>query len=233
MGKRWVIGDIHGCIQTFRSLIENKINPQRTDTLYLLGDYIDRGPDSKAVLDYIFTLRKKNSFRVITLMGNHEYMLIHSRESREFFKLWLLNSGRTTLRDFGLLGNSLPDQEMLLKMPEIYMDFLLQLSFFEETPGFFITHGCFGGKTTNPLDDISSMIWGRTEEYPEDFLNGRILIHGHTPAPLNDIRKRVEDPAKKIINLDGGCVYKNNPHLGNLIALELDTLSLTRVKNID
>jgi len=233
MGKRWVIGDIHGCIQTFRSLVENKIQPQKTDTLFLLGDYIDRGPDSKAVLDYIFRLREKNLFHVISLMGNHEYMLIHARENEDFFKLWLLNSGQTTLSDFDLLDGNPPESTTLQKIPGIYMEFLLQLSYYAETPGFFLTHGCFTGNATNPLEDIGSMIWGRIEAYPEDFLDGKILVHGHTPASLEDIRNRIEDPLGKVINLDGGCVYKNNAQLGNLVALELNTLSLTWVKNRD
>ena len=58
MRKRWVIPDIHGCHKTLKSLIEELIKPSRYDELYFLGDYIDRGPDSQKVIDYIRFLQK-------------------------------------------------------------------------------------------------------------------------------------------------------------------------------
>lgn len=232
MNKRWVIGDIHGCIRTFRALVE-KIDLQKNDFLYLLGDYIDRGPDSKAVVDFIFALREQYCIQVKPLMGNHEYMMIQSLESMEFFKLWMLNKGQTTLRDFNLIGTEMPGQEALKKMPGRYLEFFSGLSMYEETPGFFLTHGCFTANATNPLDDTSSMIWGRIEAYPENFLDGKILVHGHTPSSLEDIRSRIGDPLVKVINLDGGCVYKNNSLLGHLIAFELGTRTLAWEQNKD
>ena len=58
MKKRWVIPDLHGCVNTLRTLIEEQIRPSRSDLLYFLGDYIDRGPDSKGLIDYIRNLQK-------------------------------------------------------------------------------------------------------------------------------------------------------------------------------
>lgn len=232
MFNRWVIGDIHGCIHTFRALVE-KLELQENDCLYLLGDYIDRGMDSRAVIDFIFTLKKQAAFQVIPLMGNHEYMLMYAREDPAFFQLWMLNSGITTLRDFHLIYEGLPDQSIISKIPRAYMDFFTGLKMYEEIPGFFLCHGCFEGNAPNPIDDTSSMIWGRIEKYPEHFLKGNILVHGHTPASLDAISKNVENPSAKIINLDAGCVYKNTPFLGNLIALELGSRRLVWQKNID
>ena len=56
MRKRWVIPDVHGCVNTLKALIEEQIKPARYDELYFLGDYIDRGPDSRAVIDFIRNL---------------------------------------------------------------------------------------------------------------------------------------------------------------------------------
>jgi serine/threonine protein phosphatase 1 len=58
MKKRWVIPDIHGCVNTLKALIEEQIKPARYDELYFLGDYINCGPESRAVIDYIRFLQK-------------------------------------------------------------------------------------------------------------------------------------------------------------------------------
>jgi len=230
MRKRFVVGDIHGCIRTFRTLIEDKIQPSKMDLIYLLGDYIDRGPDSKAVIDYILELQQK-SFQVIPLMGNHEYMLNQAQNSICFFKLWMVNSGFTTQHDFGIPGEPGYTPQSLLLIPEKYLKFFRKLSFYEQPEGFFITHGCFEGKTDNPLDDIDSMIWGRSDSYNDTFLQNRILVHGHTPTPYTVIQKNIRNRQSKIINLDGGCVYKNNKSLGHLLALELNSRELFCIKN--
>ena len=232
MGRRIAVGDIHGCISTFRSLVEDKIRLTQADTLFLTGDYIDRGPDSKAVVDYILGLRRA-SYNLVLLMGNHEYLLLHARESMEYFKLWMLNSGFTTLRDFGIDIDKHPGTEALKRLPFLYHDFFRKLRFYAETPGFFITHGCFEGRTENPLDDLNSMIWQRSESYNESFLHGRILIHGHTPASLEEIRRRADDQGTLILNLDAGCVYAGKAGLGHLAALDLDSRELFALKNCE
>ncbi len=71
MIKKWVIPDIHGCVLTLKTLIETQIKPNKNDHLIFLGDYIDRGPDSQGVIDYIMDMQK-NDFNITALMGNHE-----------------------------------------------------------------------------------------------------------------------------------------------------------------
>jgi serine/threonine protein phosphatase 1 len=73
--RLFAIGDIHGCFDSLRELVENKIQLQKEDKLILLGDYIDRGNKSKEVVDFIIEL-SKNGYDVIPLMGNHEAMLL-------------------------------------------------------------------------------------------------------------------------------------------------------------
>jgi len=230
MQKRFVIGDIHGCVRTFRILLEEKIQPTKNDLIYLLGDYIDRGPNSKSVVDYIMEL-KQNSFQVISLMGNHEYMLNHAQTSVSFFNLWMINSGHTTLRDFGILVESYYSPRSMLQIPEKYLEFFRNLSIYEQTEDYFFCHGCLNGESVHPLEDIESLIWGRKAVYNEGFLQGRVLVHGHTPVSYSDIQITVNDSNSKIVNLDGGCVYKNTKSLGNLVALELDSRELYCVKN--
>ncbi|MEI6455899.1 MAG: metallophosphoesterase [bacterium] len=230
MAKRFVIGDIHGCIRSFRNLVEDKIQPTQKDLIYLLGDYIDRGPNSKKVVDYIFDLQAR-SYMVIPLMGNHEYMLNRAQHSPEYFNLWMINSGFTTLRDFGVIIDSYHSPKSILQIPVKYLDFFRDLKCYEQTEGYFLCHGCYEGNRENPGDENDSMIWGRKNISELPAGSSRVLIHGHTPNPLSEIKKHLDDPQTRVINLDGGCVYKDNKALGNLLALELDKRELFNVKN--
>jgi serine/threonine protein phosphatase 1 len=232
MGRRFVIGDIHGCIRTFRQLVEEMLQPTPSDQIFLLGDYIDRGPDSKAVVDYIFRLQAE-SYKVIPLMGNHEYMLNRGQHSLEYFNLWMINSGFTTLRDFGVAADSCHNPQSIFTIPPKYLEFFRDLKIYEQTEGFFLCHGCFEGDRDDPKDDGNTMIWGRKSPDRSVAAGNRVLIHGHTPKPLAEIRKQIDDPHGRIINLDGGCVYRQNTMLGHLLALDLDSRELFVVKNSD
>ena len=77
-GRRFVLGDVHGCYRTLRRVVEEVLKLGEGDTLYLLGDYIDRGPDSKGVLDYLLQLWLKTDISIQPLLGNHEKMLLNA-----------------------------------------------------------------------------------------------------------------------------------------------------------
>jgi serine/threonine protein phosphatase 1 len=77
MGRRFAATDIHGCLKTFRHLVEIELCLRTTDTLYLLGDYVNKGPNSAGVLDYIVQLQAAG-FQVHCLRGNHEQELLPS-----------------------------------------------------------------------------------------------------------------------------------------------------------
>src|SRR5450759_5853294 len=99
---RYAIADIHGCCKTFQALIE-KLQIKGSDHLYLLGDYIDRGLDSKGVLDTIMNLGCK----VVSLMGNHEDMWLRASAKMgdpvlcdANINVWMENGGQATLKSF-------------------------------------------------------------------------------------------------------------------------------------
>ena len=75
MRRQWVIPDIHGCSKTLKALIGEQIRPTRNDWFYFLGDYIDRGPDARGVIDFIIQL-EADGFNVRRLRGNHEDFLL-------------------------------------------------------------------------------------------------------------------------------------------------------------
>ena len=97
MHKQWVIPDIHGYLKTLRALIENQIRPSKHDWLYFLGDYIDRGPDSKGVIDYIRKLQD-DQYNVRLLRGNHEDYCLHAFYYRKQFRDYFTGNNITTIK---------------------------------------------------------------------------------------------------------------------------------------
>lgn len=101
--RELVIGDIHGCARAFRALLEI-LRPELADTIILLGDYIDRGPDSCEVIDMILELNRRCT--VVALAGNHEKMLLRARSEPEMLREWLAQGGHATLDSYQRRGYS-------------------------------------------------------------------------------------------------------------------------------
>ena len=92
MKRTFAIGDIHGCVATFKYMLFEELKIQKEDIIYCLGDYIDRGSDSKGVIDLILSLREED-FNINTLRGNHEEMMMQSVNGLDNFSLWFENGG--------------------------------------------------------------------------------------------------------------------------------------------
>jgi serine/threonine protein phosphatase 1 len=231
-GKRFVVGDIHGCAKSFRSMVMEKIKLTKEDTLFLLGDYIDRGSDSKAVLDFIMELQRR-SFNIKPIMGNHEYMLLKSLNDEEEFANWMKNGSAQTLMSFGVPEEKVDEPDSIRQIPDLYIDFLGGLSFYEETDDFYFVHAGLGRGIEDPKDDLETLFWSRKEYYNKTILKNRILIHGHTPVSMISIQDRIFDGEGKILNLDGGCVYTHISGFGHLAGMNLDSFELYFQKNIE
>lgn len=219
--RTFIIGDIHGCAKTFRKMVEEEIQLKKEDSLYLLGDYIDRGPDSKGVIDFILELRDAG-MQVFTLRGNHEQLLIESVNSPGVERMWLRNGGDKTLNSFGL--------ESVKEIPAKYGHFFLNTLFYYETDDFLLVHAGLNCEAEDPLQDKMSMMWSRNFRDENNYLRGKILIHGHTPIPCDLLlAQKFESP----LNLDGGCVYRGLNGKGSLFALDFYARNFVEVKNID
>ncbi|RNI27512.1 serine/threonine protein phosphatase [Rufibacter immobilis] len=217
---RYAISDIHGCCKTFRYMVEEELRLQPQDHLYLLGDYIDRGPDSKGVLEYIMSLREKG-YQVTTLSGNHEDMLLHARDNAAHRTAWLRISGGETLKSF--------DAESLDGISPRYWDFLEQLELYVALEDYLLVHAGFDFSLQDPFSDRESMLWIRHFEVDVTVLGNRKIVHGHTPTPLSKMEHSLKTEQRPVINIDGGCTYWAG--YGYLTALNLDTLQLHRVRN--
>ncbi len=221
-GRRFVIADIHGCFQPLQSLIQEQINLQKTDQIFLLGDYIDRGYFSKKTLDYIIDLQNQN-YKVYPLRGNHEQELLNAVnkiDKRYIFK---------HLSHFNSLDLYRPDNE--LGISRTHFNFLNHLPYYFDLGDFYLVHAGFNFNCPNYLKDDNAMLWTRQMTKLPNHLKGKKVVIGHTPTPLWYIKrsiKRQED----IINLDNGCVFAGiREDLGNLLALNLDNFQLFESPN--
>lgn len=221
--RRFAIGDVHGCSKTLRKMVDDVLQLKPEDTLYLLGDYIDRGPDCKGVLDYLMQL-KDSGFDIRPLMGNHEKMLLNAVDDPAARILWYGNGGWATLKEFGVDS---PDA-----IPQRYLDFLADLPYFATTEDYVFVHSGLDFRTQDPLKDTSPefMIWSREYKVDASKIGGRTLVTGHTVEPLFSI---LESLKTHRITLDNGCYDKEEIGSGSLVALYLDRRTLVVQKSID
>lgn len=201
-------------------MLFEELNIQPQDEIYCVGDYIDRGIDSKGVIDIILLLREQG-YQIHTLRGNHEQMMMESVESLEKLNFWFKYGGDATLDSFSIDSYS--------EMPWEYVQFFEQTKFYIEIPGYIIVHAGLNFDREDIFEDKEAMLWTRGFDSQQPVLQNKILIHGHTPKPLKYILKQKSN----CINIDGGCVYQSANHLGNLVAYNLIERKFNVVKCID
>jgi len=221
MNRRFVIPDIHGCCRTFRTLVSEVIRLERTDELYLLGDLIDRGPDSKGVLDFILELQDRG-FDIKGVKGNHEEMCLRADEDLEFLELWFVNGGLATLRSF--------EVESAGEIPRRYRNLLHSLPDYILLDDFVIVHASLNFDISDPFADTEAMLWMRECNVDPSRIGGRRLVSGHTPVTREQLTASL---ASDRILIDNGCVFSGRPGLGSLTALDLNSMRVWYQDNID
>lgn len=205
------IGDIHGCFEQLKQLIEEKIRLTIYDKLVFLGDYIDRGPESKEVIDFIIDLKDKG-FDIIALSGNHEQMLLDAWEEEDFTGIWMINGGKATLKSFGI--------KTVKDLDPLYLNFFRSLKLMAEIKNYLFVHAGFNDEIEHPFEDTYHMIWKCRQKYSHVLFKDKTIVHGHCtiPSATCDTRIIANDP---VINLDSGCVYTDFKGYGRLTALDL------------
>ena len=212
MNKRlFAIGDIHGCFDSLKELIEEKIQLTKSDKLVLLGDYIDRGPKSKEVIDYIIELQG-NGFDIITLSGNHEQMLLDAFNEKELVALWKMNGGSETLKSFGI--NTITNLQIN------YLGFFKGLKLYFEFENYLFVHAGFNDEIEDPFEDTYHMIWKCRQKYTHPRLKDKTIVHGHNAISRAICDERIKNN-DSVINLDTGCVYTGYKGFGQLTAFEI------------
>ena len=225
--KKYAISDIHGHLKTFELLLDTiNYNPEE-DELYILGDMIDRGADSRGVMDKLMDLQADNR-KVFCLKGNHEQMMLLALEDSDNMPFWLKHGGKETAQNF-------QNKEIAaLDIPNKYIHFMENLPHFFDVDDYILVHAGLNFRTKEPLSDIESMMWIRNwyDSIDADFVKEKYIIHGHTPTSKTEITHQFENLEKdRILNIDNGCTYPR-PGLNQLCAFDLTDKKLTFVPNI-
>jgi serine/threonine protein phosphatase 1 len=201
--RSYVIGDIHGCLDELRYLIED-LPIESGDRLIFLGDYIDRGPNSKGVLTYIIQLQRREDLEIICLKGNHEDMfLAYLGLSGQHGNMFLYNGGYATLISYGVHSKQSSLDEITAQISPDHIDFLKNLRTYFVMNSLICVHaGVHPSKSLEKQTD-SDLLWIRNEFIDNPHRLPYTVLFGHTPrvSVLFDL------PYK--IGLDTGLVYGN------------------------
>lgn len=190
------IGDIHGCAKALR-ILECTIPLGQGETLVTLGDYVDRGPDSHAVLEWLIAYRGRGG-NLIALLGNHELMMMRARRGVLARNRWLANGGMETLRSYALhapQADELPEGESLRKkpsfslehVPETHWSFLESCVPFFETETHLFVHANLHPERPMAEQTEDSLFWQRFGT-PKPHVSGKHMICGHTPQDSGEPR---------------------------------------------
>jgi serine/threonine protein phosphatase 1 len=200
----YAIGDIHGCLEPLQELLA-RLPLESPDTLVFLGDYIDRGPDSKKVVDFLLE-HKREGWKF--LRGNHEQMLLDWLDSPEAVpaNVWMVNGGLRTLQAYVprlSMQEAQSDDEVRRlhdSIPAAHAEFFRSTLLYYDAPEAFFCHAgvdlgkSLDAQTPNDLLWIREAFWGDPRPCP------KLIVTGHTP------RSGVE-VGRDRINVDTGCVY--------------------------
>ena len=231
MKNRWVIPDVHGCLNTLRTLIEGRLNLTKSDVVYFLGDYIDRGPNSKGVVDFIMSLQN-SGYEVHCIRGNHEDYCIRSwdADQKRFLfrskieKDWRKNGAIRTLQSFGA--------KRPREINKFYIDWMKNTKYYIELDDYILVHAGLNFKIDNPLHDTFSMMWTRDFKVDKNKIKGKKVIHGHVLVEMTLI-DLFNNNNYDFLSLDNGIYYSNKEGFGNLLAFNLDTKEIIIQPNID
>ena len=196
MKKIFAIGDIHGCYDQLKALVEKIPIDFSRDTLLFIGDYIDRGPHSAEVVDYLIQLKKRVK-EVIFLKGNHEDMLDKFLNGDDRFT-YLLNGGQQTLDSY-LKKTVQPES---FPIPPDHVEFFKSLRLYYETEEFIFVHAGLRPRTPLETQSTEDLLWIRDNFISTKYDFGKRVIFGHTP-----LKKPLVEPNK--IGIDTGAVYGN------------------------
>jgi serine/threonine protein phosphatase 1 len=200
--RLYAVGDIHGCVDLLRQLSqlihEDAYRRQAArNVVVYLGDFIDRGPDSRGVIDLLLN-EPLPGFESHHLKGNHEDIMLRFLVDTSLGPSWLAYGGRQTLQSYGIDAPAADapvselqraQRELGLRVPRTHLDFLRRLDLSHVEGDYFFAHA--GVKPGVPLEQQrdEDMLWIRDEFLRSDASFGRIVVHGHSITQEPDVRR--------------------------------------------
>ncbi len=210
------IGDVHGCAQTLDRMLE-RLSPTAEDHLVFVGDYVDRGPDSRGVIERLLNLSGRQ--RCTFLRGNHEALMLTYLDGLDG-DLWFANGGIATLRSYQSGGQP-------LEIPESHVDFVRRTQLYLDTPEFFFVHAGLRAEMSI-ADNLARygenvLLWERGHLAADEVAWEKPVVFGHTPQqqPIN---------RERMIGIDTGCVFFTHPMYGRLTAVRLPERAFVTVE---
>jgi serine/threonine protein phosphatase 1 len=175
-GRVIAIGDIHGCSAALETLV-SAIRPAPEDTLVTLGDYIDRGPDSRGVIERLMQLA--GECILVPILGNHEEMLFGAGEALGAMQFWLRFGGDTTLASYGITRPQ--------DIPARHLMFMKGCRDSYETVTHIFTHGYYEPALPMAAQSPSVLRWTSLPMNPQPHSSGKVVVVGHTPQHNGEI----------------------------------------------
>lgn len=218
-GRRLAISDIHGCYESFCTLLD-KVALTKDDQLFLLGDFVDRGPFSGLVVRQVKSLLRQGH-QVIPLRGNHEQLLLDFHQERR--------------RKLSLFAERQNAHHLLKNADELkkgMLRFFEALPHFVETDAHYLVHAGFNTHSKKPFKSWYHMLWSRRFDYDSEVYGDKTIVHGHVPVTMKRIRKDIEE-GNKVWSIDNGCVRAEYSGYGRLVCVDLDTREIWKTKNKD
>ncbi len=240
MSRKFVFGDIHGCLVPLKEnmdyIFANESFDNKNDSFIFIGDYVDRGPKSKQVIDLLIQL-KKDYPDTVFLRGNHEDMMMdYLGLGGSYGNMFLYNGGSSTLDSYNLFSADEFDgyhdmvdrpeeyertQKIVReRFPEDHYNFLKSTQLYHDTPDILFVHA--GLNPYRPLEEQTPFDFLWVQDNRDRFFNWmarkpwhKLMVHGHTPDEPDKVKKHAK---KNRINVDTGFVYG-----GRLTCLVIDS----------
>jgi serine/threonine protein phosphatase 1 len=195
-GPTYAIGDVHGrhdlLVRMLAEIARHAAG--RAHKIVCLGDYIDRGPDSAAVVATLMALQAERPQDVVCLLGNHESMLLNALADFKASTLWVMNGGDTTLASFGVAAPR--------AVPAAVVAWLTSLPAAHEDVLRYYVHAGFRPGRRMDKQTHQDMLWIRAPFLDRDYDFGKHVVHGHTPLQTGQ-----PDVHPFRTNLDTGAVF--------------------------
>lgn len=188
----YAVGDIHGCLAQLNALLDRIAQDRRSCRARVryvfLGDFVDRGPDSRGVIERLLDIGTHEDASFIR--GNHDQTLLDFLDDPKLYREWRDYGGRETLASYGVPPPRFDDEKAFVAardalraaLPPSHLAFLAGLPYAIEIGDYFFTHAGIRPGVALQRQQPYDLMWIRDEFLYSGSDHGKIVVHGHTPV---------------------------------------------------
>jgi len=225
-GQRvYAVGDVHGCATRLAELhrliaADCAARPVAAASLVHVGDYVDRGPDSRAVIEMLSAGPKPAGLPAVNLTGNHEQMLLKTLASLDpdDIEVWLANGGEETLASWGIDWNA-PPEDWGAAFAAAELAFMRDLALMHRAGPYLFVHAGIRPGLALERQSRDDLLWIREPFLSSDADFGAVVVHGHTPVAAPLVRpNRIDIDTGAYLGGDLTCAILEEDRIGFLFA---------------